>query len=860
MSPELWGRRVVRTAWFYSLVCSLILSMVWPLAWVEAARLAPAAPAVAGDLDPDFGYNGRRTTDFGGLSIDVGRALLPLPGGGFILAGEIQRGENRDFALARFTAGGALDASFGINGLVWADLGSPGDFAYAAALQSDGKIVVAGSSDISPYGPNVALARFTTNGRLDPAFGNGGVVVATGLLGPEMGTRARAIVIQQDGRLVVGGDSHLVGFTPTGALDPTFGTQAVVTTTVNVYALAIQADQKLLAAGDALAPNTAFGVARFSSQGAIDGGFGTGGVASIVVDGPSFQRAYAIAVQSDTKIVLAGIADDWFGLARLNANGSPDAGFGSSGWVRTGFASWGGRNAAEARSVVVLPGNSLAVAGSAWSTSAADSAAFAVARYTSSGSLDASFGSSGRRVTDISEKNDGAYALALQTGGLLVAGGYAVNASSDFALARYTTAGALDVNFGSAGKTAANLDGSHDRAHALALLPGGKLVAAGNTFDGVSTLIGLSQYTSSGAPDLAFGSGGLARLRYGANTTPTRLAALLRQADGTLLAAGQGWSCSAYDCADLMVARLSDSGVPDINFGSGGYALVDAGEAEMAVDLAVQNGGKIVTAGITGSASYPRLVLARFDPTGVLDPGFGTGGLFRSSDITTTVMSPAALALQTDDKLIIAGWQEDGSGEDFLVARFLVDGALDPGFGSGGWLRLDFGGQDRARDIIVQPDGAIVVAGETRPAGGSADFALARLDPDGDLDPDFGSGGKVQVDFSGGADGANAVLRQLDGSLLVAGYATIGSGQDFALALLTEMGVPDASFARNGRLSFSLGAGDEQASSLGRQADGMILLAGWTWNNQNEDFAVARLVVAGGLPLYRYVFLPVIQR
>src|SRR6266536_6144139 len=158
---------------------------------------------------------------------------------------------------------------------------------------------------------------------------------------------------------------------------------------------------------------------------------------------------------------------------------------------------------------------------------------------------------------------------------------------------------------------------------------------------------------------------------------------------------------------------------------------------------------------------------------GALDPTFGIGG-----EVTTDFGgsdSAQAVAIQSDGKILAAGLSGAG---DFALARYNADGSLDPSFGSGGKVTTDFGGFDLALGVALQSDGKIVAAGQ---GGSSFDFALARYNADGSLDTSFGSGGKVTTDF-GVFDAATAVAIQRDGKIVATG-STFSSGfQQFALA------------------------------------------------------------------------------
>jgi uncharacterized delta-60 repeat protein len=225
------------------------------------------------------------------------------------------------FALARYTTRGALDSSFGRGGKVLTDFGPPKRFdatGQAVALQSDGKVVVAGESSErrSPF-PHVALARYTARGRLDPSFGRGGRVVTDHGI-------AEAVAIQRDGKIVTAGFGFpglgLARYTPDGKLDPSFGNAGK--TVVSDFgsggyatAVAIQADGRIVAAGGVSGD---FALARYTADGRLDPSFGDGG--KVVTDfgptqvncppcQPSASGASAVAVERDGKIVAAGASD-----------------------------------------------------------------------------------------------------------------------------------------------------------------------------------------------------------------------------------------------------------------------------------------------------------------------------------------------------------------------------------------------------------------------------------------------------------------------------------------------------------------------------------------------------------------------
>jgi uncharacterized delta-60 repeat protein len=210
--------------------------------------------------------------------------------------------------------------------------------------------------------------------------------------------------------------------------------------------------------------------------------------------------------------------------------------------------------------------------------------------------------------------------------------------------------------------------------------------------------------------------------------------------------------------------RLEPNGSVDSGFGSGGMVTTAVGTNSAARAVAIQPGGKIVAAG------YPGFAAARYESDGSLDATFGSTGI-----VTTAAESYAgwALALQPDGKIVVAGG--DNHDQGFGLARYLPSGALDPTFGSGGETRTELGWSSWPSGVVLQPDGKIVVAGQTT-LGAIQVFALARYDREGVLDPGFGKAGVVVSDLSTSphivSGGALAVALQADGKIVAGGAVT----------------------------------------------------------------------------------------
>jgi uncharacterized delta-60 repeat protein len=419
-----------------------------------------APPAGAGDLDASFGSGGKVTTDFAG-SEDVAQAIAIQPNGRIVIAGHSCSVASCDFALARYLPDGTLDGGFGAGGSVTTDFGGSYDAARALALQADGKIVLAGFRCLGgttgcPTGSDLdfALARYNPDGSLDATFGIGGKVT-TDFSGAS-DDRAFGVALQADGRIVAAGRTcsgptcvfALARYGGGGSLDATFGSGGLVTTDFSgsvdeAFAVVIQPiDGKIVAAGGSGSGD--FALARYDTSGSLDGSFGAGGQVTTDFAGSS-DIAFALALQSDGRVVAAGRAqvpisqgvDVDFAVARYDADGSLDAGFGTAGTLTTGFAA---HSFDVGRGVAIQGDGKVVVAG--FSQRQGKDPDFALARYGTDGNLDKDFGKKGKVTTDFANGSfDGAAAVAIQGDGRIVAVGSSQQiqplAPPDFGLARY---------------------------------------------------------------------------------------------------------------------------------------------------------------------------------------------------------------------------------------------------------------------------------------------------------------------------------------------------------------------------------------------------------------------------------------
>ncbi|MBI3650097.1 MAG: hypothetical protein HY231_03530 [Acidobacteria bacterium] len=290
----------------------------------------------------------------------------------------------------------------------------------------------------------------------------------------------------------------------------------------------------------------------------------------------------------------------------------------------------------------------------------------------------------------------------------------------------------------------------------------------------------------------------------------------------------------------------------DPGFGNNGMVTTSFGSRANLHSVVLQPDGKLVAVGEAFTAtSNTDFAIARYELDGSLDSGFGKGGKI-STDFAGNVDIASAVQIQADGKILVAGgaFISSATGNDFALARYDRQGNLDPTFGNGGKVSTDFfQNSDNIRALLIQPDNKILAVGYAfkRP---SFDFAIARYNSDGSLDQSFGTGGTVVVDLTLNDDQAWAAKLQADGKIVVAGYATSTLyDQDFALLRFNPDGSFDTQFGNNGKVITSFALGNDQARALTIQPDGKIVVAGFTIGGMGFDFALARYESNGTLDL-----------
>ena len=417
--------------------------------------------------------------------------------------------------------------------------------------------------------------------------------------------------------------------------------------------------------------------------------------------------------------------------------------------------------------------------------------------------LDPTFGNGGVVSISLAATYDVATCMALQPDGKIVVGGtYADTPDhADFMLARYEADGSLDAGFGNGGWNILDY-GLFDVVNDLALQPDGGIVLAGTTQSAGTDKV-IMRFTPTGQLDPTFNGNGY--MIIDDSFQEDQLKGVAVQSDGKIVAVGQGFD-GGKDV--FYICRLNGDGTFDTTFGgTGEVEHTISGDNCRANDVAIMPDGRIVSVGTSYSDASTKFdaVAVRYLTDGTLDPAFDGDGkaVFMWSFLDDIAL---AVVVQPDGKVLMGGTQSEvGPDTRVAVSRMNADGSHDSGFGTNGTMRTWTGiASTRCGGLALDAAGGIVVAGAAASSGVARRSYVCRLSVmDGALDPDFGTGGELLHPGIGPDEETPAVAVQPDGKILVAGSG--GAGISIDVRLLRYLGTPltgiaDASTAAPMRL------------------------------------------------------------
>lgn len=406
--------------------------------------------------------------------------------------------------------------------------------------------------------------------------------------------------------------------------------------------------------------------------------------------------------------------------------------------------------------------------------------------------------------------------------------------------------GALDPTFDGDGKVITDF-GVRDYAGDVVVTADGTIFVAGSHQGSTSTNTRnafLARYTTDGVLD-----GDWDFFEQPCGNVPEGFDAIEITGANEVVAGGY----SQFDCSgperDFWNLRVRDDGTALDRFDRPNLGLTD-----LVSDLELQPDGKMIAVGFsssTSSSSTYDLAVVRYLDDGSIDAaGFGTNGMVKI-DVVGEQDRLMAVERQPDGKIVAVGFSTDTGSYDWVLLRLNEDGTNDTTFGTDGLVVTDFFGyDDEARDLVILPDGRIVVVGyRVLDDGSTAELIVARFSADGAIDGTFGVGGVVTVDFGLPSAWGWGIARQLDGKLIVAGSTETGAGgletRDFAVARLNADGTLDPTFNGTGMNTVDFGGGQEDVvRGIAIQPDGDIVVVGLTrfdvGGSDQEDIAMAR--------------------
>lgn len=385
--------------------------------------------------------------------------------------------------------------------------------------------------------------------------------------------------------------------------------------------------------------------------------------------------------------------------------------------------------------------------------------------------------------------SDIANAMAIQPDDKIVVAGDCYNDGGtgyDFCVARFTPSGSFDATFGSSGRVRLPIGTSNDYANALAILSDGRILLAGHCFDASSSnyKFCLARVLADGSVDSNFGS-------YGRVVTPIGIShahinSIVVDRDGKVFAGG---SCIiAGSNTTFCVARYLSDGALDSSFGVGGRVTIPVSSANAKISaVAVDNDGRYVSTGLCAStgSSITRFCTIRILSTGELDSTFGSAGLI-STSISDVQNDAGSVSFFPDGSILVVGdcYNAATGWQTVCGAKYGTDGAFDSQFGAGGKMLLaSVSIEVKPYAHALQPDGRVLIAGQCHGEDFFFEFCVVRLRTDGSLDTEFGTKGQVRISRGGNDDIGTGIALQRDGRIVAAGTCSNGDNLfDFCLA------------------------------------------------------------------------------
>lgn len=800
-----------------------------------------------GTVDRSFGDDGRSSIITGQQLFSTGgyqpphtKSIAVDHSGRILVAGYLLNSPSQNFAVVRFTADGRLDSSFGINGTSTVFGPFRGEVFDVAVDQQDRIILVGSYFTDSQAKDDFAVVRLLSNGNLDSSFADTGVRIVDF---DGRADQAIGVAIASSGQIVVAGRSSvtgdfgpedyrlgLIGLLPNGQLDNLFGVNGKQLLTGPAGSEFIPADLQLDASGSYLVGGRLMGigtsqqaVAKFTTAGTPNQSFGDNGWQT-----PNFENGLFGRLASDlngniwvigSSYVAGTNTDVDVAIGKLLPSGQIDQTFGQNGIQLLDFANYTDLG----RAIVFDQSNNLIIAATARETSVPSTADFALAKMSSSGQLDSSFGLQGKVLTDFGAVGStaSAFATAEQTdGSLLVAG--------DVGIARFSPLGIRDEFFGLAGMARTSF-----RVLDLVTDSQNRILATGSQ----NSDFVVARFLQNGQVDTSFGDLGSRRIDFSNRSDVGNSLAI--DSLGRIVVVGYSFQ-PAPSNQDFAVARLTDNGDLDPTFGNGGTKTIDFnGASEQAYSVSIDSQDRIVIGGQSshGGSTQLDFAIVRLLPDGQLDGAFGLNGI---SFIDFAGLNDGFSSLVVDefDRVIALGStpKTGGYNIDFALTRLTANGLLDSSFASGGKLIVDIASSnDFPGQVSMDSQGRIIAVGSSNvPLPGRSnnfDFSVVRILESGLIDTTFGGTGIQTIDLGSDNDYSRTALIDSQDRIVVTGSSDRGTPtfDDWAsIRLIAENAAPIAN--AGGPYEFDEGTSFNLDGSLSYDNDNPLAALSFAWD------------------------------
>jgi uncharacterized delta-60 repeat protein len=408
--------------------------------------------------------------------------------------------------------------------------------------------------------------------------------------------------------------------------------------------------------------------------------------------------------------------------------------------------------------------------------------------------------------------------------------------------------GPLDYTFGISGKVSSDFLNVDNEAYNVAIQPDGKIVVVGSAEcnqQGLGNDFAVARYNADGSPDFTFGNGG--KVTTGFINASSRAEAVVVDNAGRILVVGLAFHAGIG--GNVAVARYNSSGMLDPFYGNGGKAEFMLPNPSSPRDAVLLPSGQLAIAAVSYDGNTNNFTLMLVSKSGKLDS-------LTSTDFAGDDSYAEAMALTADGKIVIVGSIYAGGTYDCGVARYNADGTIDSNFGNGGKASFDLasGDADYANAVAIQPDGKIVVGGSVS-LSPLSNFMIMRLNPNGSLDNNFGTGGKTVSAYQDAGTEIYDLVIQPDGAIIAGGshYDAEETNvyYDFLLTRYDANGFTDPGFGLGGWVRTDFLGAEDELRALALQSDGKIVAVGKTYPAPGTiNFGVARYRISS--PSYDY--------